>query len=129
VIRRIIDQYREGKIAVSSLQNFFIIAVAIMIIGVGILFSIPTPPPAQTFVAADFIWDEQLSPHKDGIIARVNEIHRKVNGCQDIDPTSAYLSDKSTPGKPVFFVTCGSGVNIFNVWFSRDGILSGPPRS
>ena len=81
------------------------------------------PPPAQTFVETDFIWDDQISPHKDVIIATVNEIHRKIKGCQELDPTSAYLSNKSTPRDPVFFVTCGSGANMFNVWFSRDGIL------
>jgi hypothetical protein len=103
----------------STLQRF-VIAVAVIIIGLGILFGIPTPPPANTFVETDFIWDDKISPYKDVIISSVNEIHRKIDGCQEIDPTSAYLSDKSTPSKPVFFVTCGGR---FNVWFSRDGIL------
>ncbi len=77
----------------------------------------------QVFTEEDFIWDKNTSPYKDIIVAAVNKIHRENSRCKEIDPSSAYLSgSKSSPGKPVFFVTCGSGAKAFNVWFSKDDL-------
>ncbi len=79
----------------------------------------------QVFTEEDFIWDKNTSPYKDIIVAAVNKIHRENSRCKEIDPSSAYLSgSKSSPGKPVFFVTCGSGAKAFNVWFSKDDLDS-----
>lgn len=79
----------------------------------------------QTFTEEDFIWDKITSPYKGIIVAGVNKIHRENSRCKEIDPSSAYLSgSKSSPGKPVFYVTCGSGAAAFNVWFSKDDLDS-----
>ena len=113
----------------NALKLFWVGIAAIIVIGiVTTLRESPERPPARTFTEEDFIWDETISPHKDLIIATVNKIHREVEGCSEIDPTSDYLSgDKSTPEKPVFYVTCGSldstPPRVFNVWFSADGIM------
>ena len=82
----------------------------------------------QVFTKEDFVWDKNTSPYKDTIVAAVNKIHRENARCKEIDPSSAYLSgSKSSPGNPVFFVTCGSGANAFNVWFSKDDLDSEKP--
>lgn len=79
----------------------------------------------RTFKEEDFLWDKNTFPYKSIIIAGVNKIHRENRHCKIIDPSSAYLSaSKSTPGKPVFFVTCGDGAKVFNVWFSEDDLKS-----
>ena len=80
----------------------------------------------RVFTEADFIWDKNIAPYKDIIIAGVNKIHRENSRCKKIDPSSAYISgSRSTPGGPVFFVTCGSGANAFNVWFSKKDVEAG----
>ena len=80
----------------------------------------------RVFTEADFIWDKNIAPYKDIIIAGVNKIHRENIRCKEIDTSSAYISGtRSTPGGPVFFVTCGSGANAFNVWFSKKDLESG----
>lgn len=77
----------------------------------------------RVFNEEDFIWDGKTSPHKEIIVAAVNKIHRENSRCEEIDPSSAYLSgSKSSPENPVFFVTCGSGANAFNVWFSKEDL-------
>lgn len=79
----------------------------------------------QVFTEQDFIWDKNTSPYKDIIVPAVNKIHRENSRCKEIDPSSAYISGtKSSPGKPVFFVTCGYGAKAFNVWFSKDDLGS-----
>lgn len=79
----------------------------------------------RIFAEDDFIWDKNTLPYKDTIVAAVNRIHRENSRCKEIDPNSAYLSgSKSSPGKPVFFVTCSSGAEAFNVWFSKDDLDS-----
>ncbi|NOZ65938.1 MAG: SH3 domain-containing protein, partial [Alphaproteobacteria bacterium] len=74
----------------------------------------------EIFTEDDFIWSNKISPYKDIIIAGVNKIHRENSGCKDIDPASAYISgSKGTISNPVFFVTCGKGAGIHNVFFSK----------
>ncbi|MCF3628211.1 SH3 domain-containing protein [Thalassospiraceae bacterium LMO-SO8] len=80
----------------------------------------------RVFTEEDFIWDKNTSPYKGTIITGVNKIHRENERCKEIDPASAYLSDsRSTPDRPVFFVTCGAGTKAFNVWFSEEDLKSG----
>lgn len=78
------------------------------------------------FTEADFIWDERTSPHKKTIVAGVNKVHRENSRCTKIDPGSAYISSsKGSASDPVFFVTCGTGANVFNVFFSKSDVEMG----
>jgi len=80
----------------------------------------------QVFTEEDFLWDNVISPYKEIIISGVNKIHRENARCKVIDPSSAYLSgSKSSPDKPVFYVTCGSDLEVFNVWFSKSDLDKG----
>lgn len=75
------------------------------------------------FTEADFNWDATTSKYKEIIVAGVNKVHRENARCKSIDPSSAYLSSsKGTPADPVFFVTCGSGMGVFNVFFSESDV-------
>lgn len=73
---------------------------------------------ARMYVEADFYWDDDTSKYKAKIIAVVNKIARENAKCVPIDPSSVAKSpSRSKPNDPVFFVTCGSGADVFNVWF------------
>ena len=74
----------------------------------------------RVFAEDDFYWDEDTSAFKPQIVAVVNRISRENVNCPDPDPQSVAKSDRSSPTAPVFFVTCGSGMDVFNVWFSPD---------
>ncbi len=79
----------------------------------------------EKFTEDDFIWSKTISPYKDIIVAGVNKIHRENSGCKEIDPSSAYISgSKSTKSNPVFFVTCGKGAHIHNVFFSKSDVVT-----
>lgn len=74
---------------------------------------------ARVFVEADFYWDDDTSRFKSDIVAVVNKIARENANCPNPDPSSvAKSASKSKPGAPVFFVTCGAGADVFNLWFS-----------
>lgn len=78
------------------------------------------------FTEADFVWDKETSPHKKTIVAGVNKVHRENSRCKTIDPGSAYISSsKGSASDPVFFVTCGTGANTFNAFFSKSEIEKG----
>lgn len=77
----------------------------------------------EIFTAEDFIFDNKTRPYKSILIAGVNRIHRENAGCKDIDPSSAYISDsRGSKSDPVFFVTCGKGAKVFNVFFSKSDV-------
>jgi hypothetical protein len=77
----------------------------------------------EEFTEADFMWDKNTTPHKKTIIAGVNKVHKENVNCKKIDPYSAYLSSsKGTAADPVFYVTCGEGVNSFNAFFSKSEV-------
>ena len=77
----------------------------------------------EEFTADDFIWTKGILPYKDIIVAGVNKVHKENSSCKDIDPSSAYISgSKGTKANPVFFVTCGVGVGIHNVFFSKSDV-------
>lgn len=78
----------------------------------------PPKKDERRFVEDDFYWDEDTSKFKEPIITVVNRIARENKSCGVIDPSSvAKSSSRSKPGDPVFFVTCGEGSDVFNVWF------------
>ena len=78
---------------------------------------------AEVFTEADFSFYKETRPHKNIIIAGVNKIHRENSRCKNIDPSSADISgSKGTKSNPVFFVTCGKGYKVFNVFFSKSDV-------
>ena len=78
------------------------------------------------FTEADFYWDEDTTPYKAIIVAGVNKIHRENARCKTIDPGTASISgSKGTQADPVFFVTCGSGMDVFNVFFAKADVAKG----
>jgi len=78
---------------------------------------------AEVFSEADFSFDKKTRPYKDIIIAGVNKIHSENSRCKNIDPLSAYISgSKGSKSNPVFFVTCGKGYKVFNVFFSKSDV-------
>lgn len=77
----------------------------------------------EIFTAEDFIFDNKTRPYKSILVAGVNRIHRENAGCKDIDPSSAYISgSRGSKSDPVFFVTCGKGAKVFNVFFSKSEV-------
>ena len=71
----------------------------------------------RVYVESDVGWDETTRPFKKQIVEEINRISREPR-CADIDPYTVALSPtRSSPGKPVFFVTCGMSTKPFNVWF------------
>ena len=80
----------------------------------------------EIFTEADFLFDKNTRQHKNIIMAGVNKIHRENKRCKKIDPSSAYISSsKGSKANPVFFVTCGKGHKVFNVFFSKSDIAKG----
>ena len=72
----------------------------------------------RIFVEEDFHWDDDTAEFKPQIVAVVNRIARENKNCDPIDRSSVTKSpSRGTPDDPVFFVTCGRGGNVFNVWF------------
>ena len=77
----------------------------------------------EVFTEADFSFDKKTRPFKNIIITGVNKIHRENSRCKNIDPYSAYISgSKGSESNPVFFVTCGKGYKVFNVFFSKSDV-------
>jgi len=76
----------------------------------------------RTYTDSDIYWDKGTTPHKAAIIKAVNRVHQEDARCTgSLDPGTVALSpSKSKPGKPLFFVTCGSGYNVVNVYFALD---------
>jgi hypothetical protein len=80
----------------------------------------------RAYTENDFSWDKNTRPHKAIIVAGVNKVHRENARCRDIDTGSAYISgSKGTKKNPVFFVTCGTGRDAHNVFFSKSDIEAG----
>jgi hypothetical protein len=73
----------------------------------------------RIYVENDFRWDKDTSQFKPQILAVVNNISRENDNCSHIETaTLAKSPSRSKPGDPAFFVTCGAGKDVFNVWFS-----------
>jgi hypothetical protein len=75
----------------------------------------------------DIFFDKFTAPYKKPIVQAVNKLRREDSRCKDgLDPGSVTLSpSKSKPGKPVFFVACGKGMNVANVYFTEEDLASG----
>ena len=73
---------------------------------------------SRIFSEADISWDSDTTRYRAEIVAIINKIAAENRQCRDIDPTSVTKSaTRSSAEAPVFFATCGSGNNAFNVWF------------
>jgi len=80
--------------------------------------SITSTSNSRTYSEKDFYWNNDTSKYKSQITEVINKISRENNRCGHIDPESVTKSpERSRPGDPVFWVTCGEGINVFNVWF------------
>jgi hypothetical protein len=76
----------------------------------------------RVFTEEDIYWDINTKDYKEGILKELNRIHKENPICTNAMDTGTVTKSptKSTPGNPVFFVTCGSGVNAKNVWFTSN---------
>lgn len=73
---------------------------------------------SRIYVENDFYWDDVTTLYRPQIVAIVNKIAHENNKCREIDTYSISKSgSRSKPNDIVFYVTCGSGANAFNVWF------------
>lgn len=80
----------------------------------------------RVYVDADFSWDGDTRKYAEEIVTVINQISQENNKCGTIDTgTLSLSSSRSTPNKSVFYVTCGTGGQAFNVWFSPDDVKSG----
>lgn len=80
----------------------------------------------RIYVEDDFSWDEDTSSFKQQITATVNTIAAENRHCSYLDTgTLAKSSTRSTPNDPVFFITCGTGADVFNVWFRPSDVEDG----
>jgi len=78
------------------------------------------------FKEKDFYFDKKTKGYKKIIIAGVNKVYRENSRCKNIEPSSAYISSsKGSRSNPVFYVTCGKGNGVFNVFFSKSDIEKG----
>ena len=115
-IRNIINIIKTCGASVYNYKFILILSIVIYVPSIAIAGN-------KTFTEKDFYWDDQTSPHKQTIIAGVNKVHRENKRCAQIDPGSAYISSsKGTKNDPVFFVTCGKGNGVFNVFFSKSEV-------
>jgi len=90
-----------------------------------------TASGTHVYVESDFFWDSDTIQYKPEIVAVVNKIAEEHDGCSRLDTgTVALSSSRSKPNDPVFFITCGTGSRLFNVWFrpsDADKTFKAPP--
>ena len=80
----------------------------------------------RVYETRDFIWDGDTRAHRTQIVAAINKIVRENDRCNSIDTgTLSKSPSRSRPGKPVFFVTCNTGADVFNVWFEPSDVAAG----
>ena len=79
---------------------------------------------AKDFTEKDFYFGKNEKPYKDIIIKGVNYIKNNHSSCKEyIDAGSASKSSyKGTKKNPVFYVTCGKGAKIVNIFFSKEEV-------
>ncbi len=84
-----------------------------------------TSDGARVYVESDLYWDNDTAKYKTQIVTMINKISRENDGCKTIDPSSIAKSvSRSKRNDPVFFVTCGEGSEIFNVWFKPTDVTT-----
>ncbi|WP_164902006.1 hypothetical protein [Rhizobium leguminosarum] len=77
-----------------------------------------SPGGKRIYVEDDFYWEADTSGYSTQLVSAINRISRETPGCDKIDTASLARSPtKSTPGDPVFFVTCNFNGSATNVWF------------
>lgn len=76
----------------------------------------------RIFVEDDFYWgDDVTAKFKPEIVSVVNRIVRENDKCDDINTGSVVLShEESSPGQPVFSVSCNPYSTSFNVLFAPE---------
>ena len=80
----------------------------------------------RNYVESDFTWDAETASYKAALVANVNKIVRENERCESVDPgTLSRSGNKGTRGKPVFFITCNTGADVFNVWFEPGDAAAG----
>lgn len=78
----------------------------------------------KIYEAADFAWDKQTAKYKNTIVDGVNHVHRNVAICKELSTSNFGISaSKSTPDDTVFYVSCGTGNAMTNVYFSTDSMI------
>lgn len=76
----------------------------------------------RQYVEADFYWDSETRRYRHQLTAAINRIVRENQRCVTIDPgTLSRSRNRGNSSNPVFFITCNSGSDVFNVWFRLDG--------
>lgn len=84
----------------------------------------------RTFTENDIYWDEHTKNYKAQIVKAINRIHRENELCRkNIDTSVSQSPTKSLPNKPMFFLACGSGLDVANVFFTLDDVGSDKPMS
>jgi len=82
----------------------------------------------RAFSEDDIYWDEHSNKYKAQIVKAINRIHRENDLCRkNIDTSVSQSPTKSTPNKPVFFLACGEGLNVTNIFFTLDDVNSDKP--
>ncbi|BFU76934.1 hypothetical protein ALC152_01490 [Arcobacter sp. 15-2] len=81
--------------------------------------SIATSKPYKDFVESDFYWDKRTEPYKKILVNQVNNIRKNNPKCNNVQADVIMSNSKGTKENPVFFVMCGSGADIHNVFFTK----------
>lgn len=72
------------------------------------------------FTESDFHWDKEMIPYKEILINQVNMMQYNKKICRDMDTGTLTMSNtKGTKDDPVFFITCGKGAEMQNIYFSK----------
>lgn len=89
--------------------------------------------PLKPFVESDFYWDKHTKPYKKLLVEQVNRIRENNPKCRDAEPNVYMSPTKGTKENPVFFVICGKGNEIHNVFFSKSEaqskVISSAPKA
>lgn len=89
----------------------------------------PRPPLRERAITEeDIYWEAETKPYKAIIVKGVNRIRDEDSRCREhIDPNVMVARMKGKPGKPTFFVQCGEGAGLVNVYFTAEDVNSNRP--
>lgn len=77
---------------------------------------------ARVYRVDEIPWFDDTEPYKAELVTALNKVLPATSGCEQVDlGTLARSSSRGTAMDPVFFIACGSGAGIFNVFFDRNG--------
>lgn len=81
---------------------------------------------AETYQEKDIYWDKHTKPYKSMLVKYLNKLHASNPECAIMDPGTVSMSQsKGTKTNPMFFVMCGKGSTLHNVFFSKSDIEKG----